>query len=364
MIKFFDFEREYSKLNNEILEKINSIIKKGNFINGEEVKSFESNFSEYIGSDYGLGVNSGSDALFMAVKSLDIGNDDEVITVSNTFISSVDAISRNQAVPVFVDVNTDTFCIDVSKIEEKITNKTKAILVVHLFGHPVDMDPVMKIAKDHDLFVIEDCCQAHGAKYKGKKVGSIGDLGCFSFYPVKNLGAYGDGGFITLNNEFIYEKLSMMRNYGQSTKNHHEFLGLNSRLDEIQAGILNLKLKYLDKWNSDRKLATKVYNKHLDNTIYKLPKVKKYADHVYHLYVIQSRNRDQIQNYLKINNVQTMIHYPKPVHQQKAYKYLDHYELPNTEVLCNKILSLPMNPWIKEYEIEKICEIMNYEVYE
>lgn len=360
MIQFFDFKREYSQLKTEINEKLEVVLSKGNFITGEEVKNFETQFSNYLGTQYGLGVNSGSDALYMAIKALGLHEGDEVITTSHTFISTVDAISRNGAIPIFTDIDIDTYCMDVSKIESLITDDTKAIMPVHLYGHPVDMDPVMEIAKNNDLFVIEDCSQAHGAEYKGKKVGSIGDMGCFSFYPVKNLGAYGDGGFITMNNDVLFEKLEMMHNYGQSKKNHHEFIGLNSRLDELQAGILNIKLKYLDDYNNKRKDLANLYNKYLDSSLYKLPSVKVYADHVFHLYIIRTDNRNKIRDYLLENDVQTMIHYPIPVHRQKAYLNLEFQnKIPITEEICNEILSLPMNPWLTINEIKEICELLN-----
>lgn len=360
MIKFFDFKREYSKLNDEISVKIDEVLSNGNFITGNEVQKFESKFSKYIGTKNGLGVNSGSDALFMAIKALDINENEEIITVSHTFISTVDAISRNNAVPVFVDIDPDTYCIDVSKIESKITDKTRAIIIVHLYGHPADMDPIIKIAKKYSLFVIEDCSQAHGAKYKGKTVGSLGDISCFSFYPVKNLGAYGDGGFIALNDDDLFEKLEMMHNYGQSSKNQYEFIGLNSRLDEIQAAILNVKLGYLDIWNNERKKLANIYNKLLDKSTFKLPSIKQYADHVFHLYVIQNDNRDAIRDYLLKKDIQTMIHYPIPIHKQNAYKNLvSPNNIPITEEICSKIVSLPINPWLESYEVEEICEILN-----
>jgi len=360
MIQFFDFKRENVQLKNEINEKFNDVLNRGSFIDGKEVENFESNFSNYIGTNFGLGVNSGSDAIFMAIKALDIGYGDEVITVSHTFISTVDGISRNKAMPVFVDIDPDTFCIDTSKIESKITERTRAIIVVHLYGNPVDMDPILKIAKKNDLFVIEDCAQAHGAKYKGNKVGSFGDISCFSFYPVKNLGAYGDGGFVALNDEYLFEKLKMMHNYGQSQKNHHDFVGMNSRLDEIQAAILNVKLGYLDHWNNIRKKLANIYNKLLDDSLYNIPMVKEYANPIYHIYVICSNEREDVKDYLLKNGVQSMIHYPIPVHKQKAYSYLGYQDnLQITEKICNEILSLPMNPWLKNNEVELICEILN-----
>lgn len=360
MIPFFDFRREYSLLKYEITEKTNKVLSSGVFIEGREVKNFENQFSKYVGSKFGLGVNSGSDALFMAVNSLNIGDGHEVITVSHTFISSIDGISRNGAVPVFVDIDPESYCIDTTKVESKITNKTRAILVVHIYGHPVDMNPILEIAEKHDLRVIEDCSQAHGAKYKGDMVGSLGDVSCFSFYPVKNLGAYGDGGFIATNDDYLFEKLAKLHNYGQSEKNHHDFIGLNSRLDEIQAAILNVKLKYLDSWNDKRRRLANIYYELLNDSLYMLPSVKDYVEHVYHLYVIRTGKRDEIQNYLAKNGFQSMIHYPIPVHKQKAYSYIgNRYELPITDKICEEILSLPMNPWLKEYEVEKICEILN-----
>ncbi|MGP8025020.1 MAG: DegT/DnrJ/EryC1/StrS family aminotransferase [Methanobacterium sp.] len=361
MITFYDFKREYSELKDEINKSLKEVFNKGNFILGEEVQNFETKFSNYIGTEHGLGVNSGSDALFMAIKALGIAEGDEIITVSHTFISTVDAICRNGAIPIFVDINPDTYCIDVSKIENMITDRTRAILIVHLYGHPSDMNPILKIAKKNDLFIIEDCSQAHGAKYKGKKVGNIGNISCFSFYPVKNLGAYGDGGFIALNDESLFERLKIMRNYGQSQKNHHDFIGLNSRLDEIQAALLGIKLEYLDNWNNRRKELAKIYNNFLEDGLYKLPIAKNYASHVYHLYVVACDKRDELRDYLLKNDVQTSIHYPLPVHKQKAYLNLGLGDnvLPITEEICTKILSLPLNPWLNDDEIERICELMN-----
>lgn len=360
MIPFFDFKREYSQLKNEINKNIENVLYSGSYISGNEVQEFEVNFSNYIGTKYGVGVNSGSDALFIAIKSLDINPGDEIITTSQTFISTVDAISRNGANPVFVDIDPDTYCIDASKIESEITDKTRAILPVHLYGHPADMDTIMKIARKNNLNVIEDCCQAHGAKYKGKKVGNIGHISCFSFYPVKNLGAYGDGGFIALNDESLFKKLKMMHEYGQSQKNYHDFIGINSRLDEIQAAILNVKLKYLDIWNERRRYLADIYNGNLDKSLYEIPIAKDFIDHVYHLYVIKSDERDEIRDYLFKNDVETMIHYPIPVHRQKAYLNLGISDkLPITEEICNQIISLPLNPWMKVEEIEKIYQLLN-----
>jgi len=359
MIPLIDLKREYAEICEELTQAVQRVLKSGWFILGEEVKKFEEEFSKYIGVKYGVGVNSGSDALFLALKALGIGKGDEVITVSHTFISTVDAIVRNGAKPVFVDIEPDTYCIDATKIEEAITNKTKAILPVHLYGHPADMDQIMEIAKKYNLFVIEDACQAHGAEYKGKRVGGIGDIGCFSFYPVKNLGACGDGGMIVTNNEELATKLKMLRNYGSLKKYYYDFVGVNSRLDEIQAAILREKLKYLDEWNEKRRKIAKLYNEHLEDADVITSIEKEYAKHVYHLYVIRCKNRDALQQCLLKNGIQTQIHYPIPVHKQRAYLSLGfNITLPVTEKVCNEILSLPMHPWLKEDEVSRIVGVI------
>ncbi len=350
---------EFLKISDDILEieeAIKRVIKKRWFILGEEVENFEKEFAQYLNVKHAISVNSGSDALYLAIKALDIGEGDEVITVSLTFISTVDAIVRNGATPVFVDIEPDTYCIDVTKIEEKITDRTRAIIPVHLYGHPADMDPIMEIARKYDLYVIEDACQAHGAEYRGKKVGGIGHIGCFSFYPAKNLGAYGDGGMVVTGDEVIAEKIRLMRNYGQRKKYHHEFIGLNSRLDEIQAAVLRVKLNKLDDNNSKRHTLAELYNMSLKNTTIITPVEKEYARHVYHLYVIRTQRRDELQRYLLKRGIYTQIHYPIPVHKQSAYKGFDKAELPVTELVCNEVLSLPMYPSLKTEELDYITE--------
>ncbi len=353
MIPFVDLKREYTEIKEEINESIQRVIKNGVFILGEEGEKFEEDFSSYVGAKYGVGVNSGSDALFLTLKALGISKGDEVITVSHTFIATADAITRNHATPIFVDVNPETYCIDAEKIEEKITKKTKAILPVHIYGHPADMDPILELAQTYDLYVIEDACQAHGAEYRGKKVGSIGAVGCFSFYPIKNLGAYGDGGIIVTNSEEIAAKLRMLRNYGQLQKYHHELSGLNSRLDEIQAAILRVKLRHLDKWNSKRRENAKLYNELLADTEIITP-IEKNAKHVYHLYVVRYKKRDALQQYFLRNEIQSLIHYPIPVHKQKDY-LSSNYVLSVTEKISKEILSLPMFPQLTEKEIETVA---------
>lgn len=359
-IRFFHLSKQYKKIKPNIDQAIQRVLENGCYILGDEAKIFEKEFSNYVGTRYGISLNSGSDALFLAIKALNIGAGDEIITASHTFISTVDAILRNAARPIFVDIDSDTYCIDISKIEKKITDKTRAILPVHLYGHPANMEPIMEIAAKHNLLVIEDACQAHGAEYKGKKVGGIGHVGCFSFYPSKNLGAYGDGGMIVTNNEEIAEKLKMMRNYGQSKKYYHDFVGINSRLDEIQAAILRVKLTYLDEWNEMRRQIAKRYNNCLKNSKIVVPIEANYARHVYHLYVIRYKNRDKLRQYLLSNGVQTQIHYPIPVHRQKAYLDLGYKDyLPITETICDEIISLPLYPEIENYEITRVGRLID-----
>ena len=359
MITFNDFPKEQANIGGEISQTIQRVMKSGWFILGTEGEEFEREFSKYVGSKFGVGVNSGSDALYLAVKTLGISPGDEVITVSHTMVSSVDAITRNGAKPVFVDVEPETFTMDVSKVEAKITKKTKAILPVHLYGHPADMAPLIEIAEKHGLSVIEDACQAHGSKYRGQKVGSIGDVGCFSFYPTKNLGAYGDAGMLVTDDKSIADKLKKMRNYGQSTRYYHDFVGVNSRLDELQAAILRVKLPYLDEWNERRRSVAKLYNELLDNPCVVKPSEKGYAKHVYHLYVIRHKQRNKLQQHLLSQGIQTLIHYPVPVHTQKAYNTGD--KLPTTERISQEILSLPINPWINDAEVQEISRcIQNF----
>lgn len=359
MIPFTNLKREYISLSDELNQNILKILQSGFYILGDEVKKFERDFSRLTGSKYAVSVNSGSDALFMAVNSLGIGEGDEVITVSHTFISTVDAVTRNGAEPVFVDINPETYVMDVSQVEEKITEKTKAILAVHIYGHPVDMKPLLRLARTHGLFLIEDACQAHGARYRDDMVGSIGDVGCFSFYPTKNLGAFGDGGMITTSDPELAEKLSWLRSYGQIEKNHHNFPGFNSRLDEIQASILGVKLKSLERWNQRRSDIAELYSQLLEDSDLILPVEKSGCQHVYHLYVVRSKSRDQLQSELSKMGVQTQVHYPIPVHLQKVYhdSYKD-VELPVCEEICGEILSLPMYPSLSDEEVTHVAEVI------
>jgi len=357
-IPFVDLKRQYGYIREEAESKVREVLENGQYILGKEVENFEKEFAKYCGVKYAIGVASGTDALVISLKALGIGLGDEAITVPNTFIATVDAIARNGATPVFCDVNPDTYNIDISQIEDKITNKTKAILVVHLYGQPAEMNSIKKIADEFGLYIVEDACQAHGAEYLGRKTGSLGDIACFSFYPSKNLGACGDGGIIVTNSKELAEKARMLRNYGQKTKYYHDVVGFNSRLDEIQAAILRVKLKYLDKWNNMRRKWAKLYNELLENSSVVTPVEAKYAKHVYHLYVIRSKGRNELQQFLSRKGISTGIHYPIPIHLQRAYSYLGYKEgdFPITEKFAREILSLPMFPELEEDEVVYVCD--------
>jgi dTDP-4-amino-4,6-dideoxygalactose transaminase len=352
MIQFNDFTREYKTIGKNLSRAMVDVQRSGSFILGEQTERFEQEFSNYVGADYGIGVNSGSDALYLVIKALGIHEGDEVATVSHTMISTVDAISRNGAKPVFVDVDPQTYTMDMSDLKQKITSKTKALLPVHLYGHPANIDAIIELAHNNNMFVIEDACQAHGSEYKGRKVGGIGTAGCFSFYPTKNLGAYGDAGMVITNDKFLADKLKKLRNYGQSTKYYYDFQGINSRLDELQAAILRRKLSFLNQWNERRRSLAQQYNELLEGLSIIGPVEEAYAKHVYHLYVIRHRERDKLQLYLAKKNIQTLVHYPVPVHKQMAYSSGD--VLPHTEAICKEILSLPMYPWLADEEVQTI----------
>jgi dTDP-4-amino-4,6-dideoxygalactose transaminase len=358
LIPFNDFKIQYESIKDEIKEAINQVLEKGHYILGENVEAFEKEFANYCGAKFGIGVGNGLEALQIAMYAYGIGKGDEVITVSNTAVATVLAISFNGAKPVFVDIEAETQQIDVSLIKKKITKKTKAILPVHLFGHPVDMDPLLDIASKNNLLVIEDACQSHGARYKGNKVGTLGNAGCFSFYPTKNLGAYGDGGMVLTNDREIAEKMLSIRNYGQKTRYTHIYKGLNSRLDELQAAILRVKLKHLETWINQRRENAKRYNKSFQKTKVTAPKEMSYAKHVYHLYVIRCEKRDELQRFLQDRGITTLIHYPIPVHLQVAYSDLRLHQgsLPVTEKTANTILSLPIYPELKESQIDEIVQ--------
>lgn len=358
MIPFFDLKLQYEGIKEEIDIAIGRVLRRGNFILGEEVRTFEKEFAKFLKVRFAIGLGSGTFSLFLSLKALEIEKGDEVITTPNTYIATADAIFHAGAKPVFVDVEDDTFNIDPTKIEEKITDKTKAILPIHLYGHPADMGPILEIAEKHDLKTIDDAAQAAGSEYKGKKIGSIGDITAFSFYPTKNLGAYGDGGMVTTNDSEIAERIELLRNYGQKVKYYHILRGFNSRLDEIQAAILRVKLKKLEEWNKLRRKNAKLYNDLLRDTGVITSVERQNSKHVYYLYVIRSSQRNKLQEWLKTNEIDTMIHYPIPIHLQDAYKDFGHKrgDFPITEKCADEILSLPMYPELKPEQIEKIAD--------
>ncbi len=359
MIPFVDLKAQYDSIKDEIDEAIQNVLNNTSFIMGEELKKFEEEFAQFCDVKYATGVANGSDALILALRACGIGKRDEVITVPHTFIATTEAITHVGGKIVFVDIDHKTYTIDVSKIEEKISNKTRAIIPVHLYGQPVDMGPIIELAKKYRLKIIEDAAQAHGAEYKGKKIGSIGDMGCFSFYPGKNLGAYGDAGIVVTNNEEIAEKIKLLRNHGRINKKYeHDIEGVSSRLDNLQAAILRVKLRHLNKWNNVRRSNAKKYSKLLSDIYGIIPPYEAdYAKHVYHLYVIRTEERDKLRENLKSNGIATGIHYPIPLHLQPAYKYLGHRygNFPITEECSQKILSLPMYAELSENQIMEIC---------
>ena len=356
-IPLSDFKAQYQSIKKEIQNAINQVLNSTQFILGEDVKKFEEEFAKFCKVKYSVGVGNGTDALYLALRACGISRGDEVITQPNTFIATVEAITLNGAKPVFVDINPQTYNINANKIKKVITKKTKAIIPVHLYGQPVDTDPILKIAKKYKLFVIEDAAQAHGAEYKGKKVGSLGNIACFSFFPAKNLGAYGDGGMIVTNNEKIAKKIRMLRNHGRVEKYEHLMEGTNSRLDELQAAILRVKLRHLDKWNKARRQRAKIYDEafeHLEEV--GTPFVPSWATPVYYVYTIKTKKRDNLQKYLKKKGISTGIYYPIPLHLQPAYKYLNYKkgDFPEAEKTADEILSLPMYPELKISQIKFI----------
>lgn len=353
-----DLTRQYQAIKPEIDSAISKVLESGWFIQGGEVKAFENDFARYCGVKYAISLASGTDALKLSLIALGIGKGSEVITVSNTFVSTVDAIIHCGATPVLVDINPETYEMDISRVREKITKKTKAVIPVHLYGHPTEMRLLREVVEENGLFLIEDACQAHGTEYNGKKVGSFGDCGCFSFYPTKDLGAYGDGGLVTTNNPEVAEKLRMLREYGSRRKYYYDLIGFNSRLDEIQAAILRVKLRHLPEWINYRRRNAKRYHDMLsDSSEVILPVEKPYARHTYYVYVIRTKHRTKLQKFLQAKQIMTGIYYPVPVHLQKSYRFLRmrRGSLPETEKCSNEIISLPMFPELTDDEIEHVC---------
>lgn len=359
MIPFVDLKAQYHSLKPEIDRAVLNILETSQFVLGSEVAAFEESFAAYCGVKYGVAVNSGTSALHLALLVAGIGAGDEVITTPFTFVATVAAIGYTNAKPVFVDIHPRSFTMDTNLIEAKITPRTKAILPVHLYGQPADMDSIIAIAKKHNLIVIEDAAQAHGAEYKGKRVGGIGDLGCFSFYPGKNLGAYGEGGLVTTNNAEYNRVLRMLRDWGAEKKYHHDLKGYNYRLEGMQGAILKVKMKYIEQWTEARRAHAAKYSELI--TSVPTPDEMNYARHVYHVYAVRTRQRDALQKKLHDQGIATGIHYPIPVHLLRAWSELGHKvgDFPQSEAAANETLSLPMFAELTDEQIEIVSRAVN-----
>lgn len=356
MIPFLDLSAQYQSIRDEIDAAVCGVLASGQFILGKEVTSFEKEFAAYCGADYGIGVNSGTSALHLALLAAGIGPGDEVITTPFTFVATVAAIRYTGARPVFVDIDPRTYTIDVTQIEARVTQRTKAILPVHLFGQPADMDPILEVARQHGLRVIEDAAQAHGAEYKGRRVGSIGDLGCFSFYPSKNLGAYGEAGMVVTNNPDYAALVGMLRNWGQEEKYRHAMKAYNYRMDAIQGAILRIKLRHLDAWTQTRRARAALYNKLLATSEVTTPVEMPYARHVYHVYTVRSPHRDALRAALNAKGIQTAVTYPVPMHLMPAHADLGHKvgDFPHAEQASAEVLSLPIYAELSEKQVEVV----------
>jgi dTDP-4-amino-4,6-dideoxygalactose transaminase len=357
-VPFVDLRAQHDALASELHQAIADVLERSDFILGREVSLFEEEFSAYCGARWAVGVDSGTSALELALRALGVGPGDEVITAANTFVATAAAIAYTGATPVLVDVNPQTYTIDVSLAESEISSRTRAIIPVHLYGHPADMDPLMELAERHRLAVVEDACQAHGARYKGQRVGSIGRAAAFSFYPSKNLGACGDGGMVTTNDEEVARCVRLLRDHGQNEKYNHILLGYNRRLDTIQAAVLRLKLRHLDEWNTGRQRLAVLYTRLLADTRVTTPVTADYAEPVWHLYVIRTAERDALREYLISRGISVAMHYPIPIHMQPAFSYLgyENGSFPVTEEHAGEILSLPMCPEVGEESLEYVVE--------
>ncbi len=360
-IDVWSYQEEYKKLRSKILRSVDKVFKSGQLILGNEVFNLERRFSQYTSNKYGIGVNSGTDALQIILMTLDIKKGDEIITTSNTAVPTVSAIVSSDAKPVFVDINDCDYLIDCKKIEKKISKNTKAIIAVNLYGQSADYNSLMKISKKYNIKIIEDCAQSTGALYMGRPSGSFGDMSAFSFYPTKNLGAYGDGGMIVTNKKKYYEKCKKIRKYGMSKLYYSDMHGINSRLDEVQAAIINLKISYLEESIKKRRQIALRYNHEIKNTELVLPKENKDCYHSFYVYVVRHRKRNDIMRQLKKNGVFCNISYPFPIHLMKGYEYLGYKknDLPVTELMSKQIFSLPMYPQLTMRQVDKVIKLIN-----
>jgi dTDP-4-amino-4,6-dideoxygalactose transaminase len=359
-VPLLDLKVQYRSIKPEIDGAIARVLDSGQFVLGAEVAEFEQEFATYCGAAECIALNSGTSALHLALLAAGVGPGDEVITVPFTFVASVAAILYAGARPVLVDIDPTSYTMDPAAIEAAITPRTKAILPVHLYGHPADMDPIMEVARGHGLVVIEDAAQAHGAKYKSRSVGSIGDIACFSFYPGKNLGAYGEGGAVTTSNSEYARTIRMLRDWGQDRKYHHVLRGFNCRMEAFQGAILRVKLRHLERWTEARRAIVGKYNRLLADSGVERPTEMPWARHVYHLYTLRTENRDALQKALLVNGIQTGIHYAAPVHLQPAYANLGYgrHSLPQSEKAAEQVLSLPLYPEMTDDQIESVSQAL------
>jgi dTDP-4-amino-4,6-dideoxygalactose transaminase len=355
---------QHASIAGEIDAALARVIRDASFVLGEDVAKLESEFAAFCGAEHCVGVDSGSSALELALRACGIGPGDEVITVANTFVATVGAIVATRARPVLVDADPDTYEMNIEAVRRAITPATRAIIPVHLFGQPADIEPLVDLARHSEITVVEDACQAHGAEYRSRRVGSLGHVACFSFYPGKNLGAYGDGGALTTDDPTIAERLRMLRDYGQTRKYHHQVIGYNRRLDTLQAAVLRVKLPRLDAWNAKRVQHAHLYNALLADAPVVTPVTPEDRTHVYHLYVIRARDRDSLQSHLTNRGIATGIHYPIPIHLQEAYAYLGYHQgdFPVAEKYATEMLSLPMYPELADdqirYVADAVCEFL------
>ena len=363
MIKFLDLEKINNRFRDEIDSRVKTILDKGWYLQGEENETFIKNFAQYCGTKYCIGVANGLDALNLIIKAMGFGVGDEIIVPANTYIASILAITQNGCTPVLVEPDINTYNINPDLIEEKITSRTKAIMVVHLYGQAVQMEKIWELAKKYNIKIIEDSAQAHGAgvnlENEIKRVGNLSDASGFSFYPGKNLGCMGDGGAVTTNDDELAQKIKAIANYGSDRKYHHIYKGVNSRLDEIQAAVLDVKLKYLDKDNQRRREISKYYRENIKNEKIILPTAYNEHSHVWHVFVVRTQERDRFQQYLTDNGIQTIIHYPTPPHKQECYKEWNNLSFPITEEIHKTIISLPISPVMTDEEVNKVVEVVN-----
>ena len=359
-VKIFNLEQDHQEIKKDLIKAFEEGLTNGEFILGKEVKEFEKDFAAYVGVKYAVGVGSGTDALRVGGLSLDIKAGDKFVTPPNSYVASAMALSIHGLVPRFCDIELETYNMDPEKLDDLLRTEKdiKLCIPVHLYGQSCKLDEILGVCKQYNVQVMEDACQGHGALYKGKKVGTFGDVSAFSFYPTKNLGCYGDGGIIVTDSEAIYKKATMLRNYGQSDKHVHDIEGFNTRLDELQAKLLRVKLPHLDAWNDKRRHNAELYKKELQDLPVVLPDEVPWAHHVYHLYVIRSKERDALRQYLSEHGVSTLIHYPTPIHLQKVYRSLalGKGSFPNAESIAGEIISLPMYPTLTEDEIFYVCQ--------